>query len=144
MEKFLFFSYFLCKIPKKNSIFWDHEFLFSYFLDTSCYLMPCNRDILKTRNTVSLPSLSVVHSNHPLDTIISRCATLLMRQISNITIFQWHPKNSVSFQLEKFVKFLLIFCTNSISRPCKDKDRSKCNIGMHNIKVHKYICKNTI
>ena len=37
MKKFLFFSYFLYKIP----IFWDREFLFSYFFDPSCYLTPC-------------------------------------------------------------------------------------------------------
>ena len=44
MKKFLFFSYFLCKIPIFFPIFWDHEFLFSYFLDPSCYLTPCDYD----------------------------------------------------------------------------------------------------
>ena len=45
MKKFLFFSYFLCKIP----IF----FLFSgtvnsYFLDPSCYLTPCYCNMVVT------------------------------------------------------------------------------------------------
>ena len=164
MKKFLFFSYFLCKIPNFFPIFWDREFLFSYFFWP--FLLLDSLGVWNSFNDTNTKSiLAVKVSNHNcvvkfsvlgvgtaggyINIRIIRMIICMAYGVQNLEVspecieFSWNNYQfKLGVKIEIYSKQLLIIMERIVDdRSIFDNDRTVVhfNVQRVNVRLHNHL-----